>query len=171
MTEVQPIHYARAALQLLQEKIPTKHQFAGAWLAKAAQEDEELLDIVVQESGAHELWWNMCAFSIEFFSRSGKPIPPSLAQLASQAMLGNAKPPSRKGRPSNEYRDLIVGHAVRKVSNRYPTIPITRNRATESESVCSLVSEALKHEDHYLSEAVVEKIWEGHRRRRSETIN
>lgn len=69
--------------------------------------------------------------------------------------------PERRGRPPhvNEARNFHISMAINAAARKYELRP-TRNRASETESACSIVTQALERRGAHFSESAVEKIWQ-----------
>lgn len=96
----------------------------------------------------------------EMIDRGERP-PATIAGYAVQH-LGKPLPPRRKGRDAadNWLRDQCIAVCVAlAVEHWHPNLPMSRNRASQWPSACSLVSEVLVRRRINVSERRVEKIF------------
>lgn len=103
--------------------------------------------------------------------RKRHPLPDSLRDWLSDHLEDErlvVKPSSRRGPKPDELRTRDRGLAlvIRTLTEEPWGFPATRNRATKTESACSVVHKATAGSPGInLSESTLEKIWERHRRR------
>jgi hypothetical protein len=86
---------------------------------------------------------------------------PALRDYAAARLAGALRPTSKKGQgrsaKENRWRDVCIQGWL--IPPLLPEFPATRNEATETESACSIVSQALRNIGIELSEKGVETVW------------
>lgn len=104
-------------------------------------------------------FWDVAVLAVQHYSRIGIPLPQALADLVIDAMRGEAKRPTKRGRPANDDRDRVIMLAIDSVIESFPEISATRNEATETISACEIVADVLNDNGLILDSRSVEKIW------------
>jgi len=89
---------------------------------------------------------------------SGWALPQNLRRYIVER-LRNLEPRQRRGRKASEnfIRNFRIVRAIEELA-RLGVSP-TRNEATEAESACSMIANALRDTENQLSEATIELIW------------
>jgi hypothetical protein len=99
------------------------------WVAFARSGDQEALEF--------------CADLMVAFSDQGLRIPPNLARVCREAILGDLKLVRRKGRPKNGRKHRVLAPAILLLLEIFPDLRPTRNSATcSTPSACSIAAEA-----------------------------
>jgi hypothetical protein len=116
--------------------------------------------IVKAERGDQVAHRVLCYFAAGFV-RGGCALPPRLRQYIATSLHSQAKEPPRRGRGRDAYanstRDFYVALTVSRIMG-LGFLP-TRNRATKSESACSITAKALAKCGLHMDESNVERIW------------
>lgn len=109
---------------------------------------------------------SVCGAALFTFSKYDYPAPEFLGELAFKVMTGRIQVKQSRGRPKQIARDNWIRQTINSVSKAFTDMHITRNEATESESVCAVIARASHDprckglvEKGGLSEKAVERIW------------
>jgi hypothetical protein len=116
-----------------------------------------LMDAVELARAGYELWEECLRELILEYKNRGKTMPTYLAAFDMELTRGIRHKAGRR-RDNDLARDLIIGHTVGMVAERFGLRP-TRNYTSRRVSACSIVAAALRLEGLAMSEANVNQIW------------
>jgi hypothetical protein len=142
--------------------------FLGCYVAAGIEKHPELyskgIRRLVREAPTNPEAMKICATAISALSQQGKPVPVDLGELARDVMRGKIKIGAQRGRPKTGVRDTHIVGTIHELSYWFPKMHITRNEATEEESICAVVARALKDPrlsefSLELSEKSIERAW------------
>jgi len=143
-------------------------RFGGAKGFDNVYDDEKGARLIARAATGDQVAHGVLCFVAARFVESGCSFPPNLREYIAGALLSQSKEPPQRRRGRDPYanysRDRDVARVVKEIMNL--GFRPTRNRATESESACSIVSRALNelatelNLDIGLSDVAIEKIWQ-----------
>ena len=104
--------------------------------------------------------WDAMVAVVDVLGATYRPIPPALADFVVRGLKGEVKKPTKRGRPPNTDRDVMICHAVRSVLNAFPGMKATRHEDTyRKQSACEIVAEVLQNFGIGIGRRAVEDIW------------
>lgn len=121
--------------------------------------EEELASLIESARNGNERSLRKCGLLMTRLIQLDFPIPFELGQLCGSILSGEVKRKHRVGRPKPVLRDEAIFLTVRLLLKCFPNLRATRNDATESESACSIIAQALPAIGVALSEKSVNGIY------------
>ena len=136
-------------------------QFASAGNSVGIYDDNKGRPLIAKARAGDQVAHKVLCFFAAGFVKAGCEMPSGLREYVAATLRSQAKeaPAPRKGRDpyDNSTRNFHIALTVYRVV-RLGFQP-TRNRATKSESACSITQKALARCGLHMEESNVEKIW------------
>lgn len=173
LLEAEATDYARQCIAFARSgKLKLFGVEAGAWFEKGESQRAcrlmvrefilrdviNLMDAVAFARAGYQFWEECLRELILDYQNRGEAMPTYLAAFAMELTRGIPRKAGRS-RGDDMVRDLIIGHVVAMVVERFGLRP-KRNRASRRVSGCSIVAAALALEAIAMSEANVNALWD-----------
>jgi len=129
--------------------------------AEAGQYDDDEIPSLVAAAESWPLAHDTCTKLAESYLRRGLVLPGPLAEFVIEALNGERRRPTARGRSSetNYARDAAIAEAVAIALNADRSLRATRNEASEPGSACDLVAEKVAAYGIPLGYDRVRRIW------------
>jgi hypothetical protein len=143
--------------------VPT---FGGSPVGFNIYDDEKGGRLIAKAQDGDQIAHNVLCWVASRFVESGCAFPTQLRAYIAGTLYSQSRKAPRRGRGRDPYANYIRDDDVTRVVRKVVELGFrpTRNRATETESACSIVAQALAKLGIHLSVPAVEKIWSASRK-------